>query len=186
MDSFVKFVVIVWAAAAALGLFILWDRKREKASAAAAPASDRLFRYAAACPRCGKENMIFAAQRPEEWQCGECACRYGAGGTICASSASEYARINSWDGLEMFIGTVLRATCREGFIRLDNGMAYLCRGREEELLTWYPTEGITRTGELHLMDLCMKRCEAHYREQKIGNYVSFWLMERGLAWKWEK
>lgn len=138
------------------------------------------------CPHCGSMNESFAESAPGSWQCSECACIYTPSGVIYAASQNQYDKIDAWDGLEPFVEKVLKATENAGFITLENGSAYVCRpGQPMAWLEDYPCEGITRAGELHLMLLCMRRCQAEFARKGIEKYVSIWLMERGLAWEYK-
>ncbi|MBQ2956909.1 MAG: hypothetical protein IJE08_10650 [Clostridia bacterium] len=142
--------------------------------------------YTNTCPHCGSVNTCFAESAPKSWQCSECACSYTPSGVIYASSQNQYDKIDAWNDLEQFAEKVLKATENAGFITLENGNAWVCRpGQPRAWLASYPCEGINRDGELHLMLLCMRRCQKEFSRKGIDKYVSIWLTERGLAWEYK-
>ena len=148
--------------------------------------SGQVTEYTYICPHCGSVNTCFAENAPKSWKCSRCACWYTPSGLIYSSSQDQYDKIDAWDGLEQFVEKVLKATENAGFITLENGNAYVCRpGQPRAWLADYPCEGIDRAGELHLMLLCMRRCQAEFARKGIEKYVSIWLMERGLAWEYK-
>ena len=167
--------IIFWA------VYKLFFKKESSSTTSAQTTPGRYTKHTHICPHCGELNAKFDYQPPQSWRCTNCACVYEAGGIISAASANEHAIINAWSGLDAFINALMRVTHKDGFITLDNGIAYYCYGLEKDFLATYPTEGITITGELHLMYLCKQRFEKAW----VGTRT-FWLMDHGLAWEEKK
>ena len=46
--------------------------------------------------------------------------------------------------------------------------------------------GLGHIGVQHLCSLCLDYCRRKYRERGLDGYVTFELMDNGLAWEWKK
>ena len=190
MSGLVIFLFIVFPIAVVLGILLGKgiNRAKYKYNSKSGSQAQPMTEYTNICPHCGHKTTAFY-NLPTIWSCGECGCSFDRNRQITGATLAEYRIIEKWSGLDEFIEKILKvnSVVEKYHITLKNGSAFfyseknpLASGSmvtlENIFIANYPTEGISRVGELHLMYLCMERCRANNAETR-----NYWLMEHGFA-----
>ena len=150
------------------------------------------------CPHCGSEASRWYTPGKERFPtlftCYECARKCGDPARMTDAErrelqASDAAcrKADHLSDLPRILQTVYACTSEQkNFVTLKSGEIKICRKTSMETIGYFDSTGLGHIGAQHLCILCIDYCRKKYRERGLDGWITFELMDEGIAWTWKK